>query len=152
MKRTTKRIVKLVALLLSLVLAMPLQTRAALPETVEPQANPYIGCIYGEVIAKGNGKLSIEFDITATGVMKKLGVKTIVLYESTDNVEYFPVRVFYSSDYSGMMTTNSFWHNCTLTYTGVARRYYRASFVFYAETNSGASSTITEWSYDIRAT
>lgn len=151
MKRTAKRIVKVAALLLSLVLALPLQSQAALPETMEPQASQYISSAYGEVIANGNGKVGITFDIETTVLMKKLGVQTIVLYESTDNYNYFPVRVYYSSDYSGMMGSNSNWHSYSLTYSGVARRYYRASFVFYAETSSGVTNSTTEWSMDIRA-
>lgn len=151
MKRTAKRIVKVVALLLCLVLTLPLQTKAALPETMEPQASQYIANAYGEVYAQGNGKLSITFDIETTVLMKKLGVKTIVLYESTDDYNYFPVRVYYSSDYTGMMGSNSNWHSYSLSYSGVARRYYRASFVFYAETSSGVTNSTTEWSIDVIA-
>ena len=152
MKKSTRIFIKFAAFLLSLVLVLPLQAQAALPETVEPQANQYISNTSCQLQAKGNGKLNNGFSIQTYSVMKKLGVQTIVLYESTDNVEYFPVRVYYSSDYSGMMGSNTYWHSYSLTYSGVARRYYRASFVFTVQTNSGVKSTITEWSMDVRAT
>lgn len=151
MKKTTKRIVRMVALLLSLVLVLPIQAMAALPEIIDPQASQYFTVAQGSIVANGNGKLTLSFDAMTPITMKKLGVQTIVLYESTDGVEYFPVRVYYSSDFSKMMGSNTMNHSASVTYSGVARRYYRASFVFTAQTSSGATYNTTEWSIDVKA-
>lgn len=152
MKKTTKRIVRMAALLLSLVLVLSFPAMAALPETVDPQASQYFNAASGWITAKGNGNLTISFDVMTPIIMKKLGVQTIVLYESTDRVEYFPVRVYYSSDFSSMMGSNTSNHSGSVTYSGVARRYYRASFVFTAQTSSGNTYNTTEWSLDVKAT
>lgn len=152
MKKSTKRMIRMVALVLSLVLVLPIQTMAALPETVDPQASQYFSSTHGWITANGSGKLTIGFDVASPVFMKKLGVQTIVLYESTDNYEYFPVRVYYSSDYSRMMGSNTTSHSASVSYSGVARRFYRASFVFTAQTSAGNTYTTTVWSSDVKAT
>lgn len=117
---------KAVVFILVLALMSPVSATAAMQETVMPLASDYLASYTSYICAMGSGDLEIWFRVTGTGTQEYLGVLTIYLYESTDNVNWYWVETFMDTDYDSMLATNAWHHMNHVDYQGVAGRYYKA--------------------------
>ena len=106
-KRT--RLMKAVAIILVMALMMPVNVNAAMPETVMPMASAYLAGYTAYVCATGSGEVEIWFEVTGTGTQEYLGVMSIYLYESTDNVNWYWVKTYRHTSHEQMLQTNA-WH------------------------------------------
>ena len=120
------RFMKTVVFVLVLALISPVSVEAAMPETAMPMASDYLAAYSAYICAMGGGDLEIWFEVTGTGTQEYLGVQTIRLYESTDNVNWHWVKTFLYEDYSQMLLTNVYFNVGHVDYEGVAGRYYKA--------------------------
>ena len=123
-KRTV--LVKMIAVILVMALMAPISVSAAVPENVMPMASDYLMGYTAYICAMGGGNLEIWFEVTGTGTQEYLGVLTIYLYESTDNVNWYWVETFLDTEYDTMLSTNDWHHVDHVDYQGVAGRYYKA--------------------------
>ena len=98
---------KAVVVILVMALIMPVSANAAMPETAMPLASAYLACYTAYVCAMGNGELEIWFEVTGTDIHEYLGVMSIFLYESTDNVNWTWVKTFRHADYEQMLLTDA---------------------------------------------
>ena len=119
-------IVKLVSVILVIALMAPISVSAAMPETAMPMASDYLMGYTAYICAMGGGDLEIWFEVTGTGFQEYLGVMSIYLYESTDNVNWYWVKTFQHEDYCQMLLTNAYFVMDHVDYEGVAGRYYKA--------------------------
>lgn len=119
-------LIKVVAVILVMTLIAPVNVSAAVPETVMPMASDYLMGYTAYICAMGGGKLEIWFDVTGTGTQEYLGVMSIFLYESTDNVNWYWVKTFRHADHDQMLLTNAWEVIDYVEYQGVAGRYYKA--------------------------
>lgn len=117
---------KMVAVVLAIALMMPIYVTAAEQEMVIPRASYYLADYTAYICAMGNGELEIWFEVTGTGYQEYLGVLTIYLYESTDNVTWHWVKTYMDYEYDTMLATNAYEHVNYVDYEGVAGRYYKA--------------------------
>lgn len=117
---------KCVAVILVIALMAPVSVSAAMPETVMPRASDYLMCYTAYVCAMGGGDLEIWFEVAGTATQEYLGVTTIFLYESTDNVNWYWVKTFRHEDYAQMLLTNAWEVIDYVPYEGVVGRYYKA--------------------------
>ena len=117
---------KAVVIVLVIALMMPVSVNAAMPETVMPRASAYLAGYTAYVCAMGDGDLEIWFEVTGTDIQEYLGVMSIFLYESTDNVNWTWVKTFRHADYEQMLLTNAWEVMDYVPYQGVAGRYYKA--------------------------
>ena len=144
-------LLKFVACILVMALMMPVSVSAAVPETVMPYASHYLMCYTAYVCAMGNGDLEIWFEVTGTGFQEYLGVTTIFLYESTDNVNWYWVDTFLNDDYEQMLLTNAWEVIDYVEYQGVAGRYYKAYVGIWGGPDPGGDSRYI-WTSSERAT
>lgn len=119
-------LLKFVACILVMALMMPVSVSAAVPETVMPYASHYLMCYTAYICAMGNGKLDIWFEVTGTGTQDYLGVMSIFLYESTDNVNWYWVETFRHTENEQMLLTSAWDVMDYVEYQGVVGRYYKA--------------------------
>ena len=119
-------ILKFVACMLVMALMVPVSVSAAAPETVMPCASDYLMCYSAYVCAMGGGDLEIWFEVTGTGTQEYLGVVSILLYESTDNVNWYWVETYLNNEHDTMLATNAYHHMNYVEYDGVVGRYYKA--------------------------
>ena len=117
---------KVVVFILVLSMVMPVSVDAAMPETVMPLASHYLAAYTAYICAMGGGDLEIWFEVTGTDYQEYLGVLTIYLYESTDNVNWYWVKTYMDYEYDTMLATNAYAHMDCVEYEGVAGRYYKA--------------------------
>lgn len=118
--------IKVIAAILAVILFVPVNARAAVPETATPMASDYLAAYTAYICAMGNGELQIWFRVTGTGTQEYIGVLMIRLYESTDNENWYWVNTFLHEDYGTMLAQNTFAHMNYVPYQAVPGRYYKA--------------------------
>lgn len=144
-------LMKAVVIILVIALMMPVSANAAMPETVMPLASAYLACYTAYVCAMGNGELEIWFEVTGTRTQEYLGVTTIFLYESTDNVNWYWVDTFRHDENAQMLLTNAWEVIDYVPYEGVAGRYYKAYVGIWGGPDPGGDSRYI-WTSSERAT
>ena len=126
-KKRNRLFIKIIAATLAVILLTPVHVQAAVPDTVSPMASSYLSAYTAYICAMGNGELQIWFEVDGTRTQEYLGVLTIRLYESTDNVNFYWVDTFLHEDYDSMLVQNTFCHmDYVPYYEGVPGRYYKA--------------------------
>lgn len=123
MKRQCKWI-RFCAMALALVLLLNPVTIGSATE-ISPLANSYVSSFDVSSSAIGAGRVTISFDVYGTNSWD-LGVKTIEVYESVNNVDWYWVRTYSSSTFTNMIGHNVMEHHSSVTYYGIAGRYYKA--------------------------
>ena len=126
LKRRQTYVIKAIAIVLAMSLMMPIGATAAEEDSVTPRASSYLAAYTAYICAMGNGDLEIWFEVTGTRVQEYLGVLTIYLYESTDNVNWYWVKTYLNTEYETMLSTNDWHHVDHVDYEGVEGRYYKA--------------------------
>ena len=134
--KTLSRSFRILAFALALLLLVPTGARAE----AQPRASNYLSTYSGYVSAAGNGLIHVRFRVEGTGIMDSVGVKSISIYESTDNSSWTWKATFNSSSTSGMVSGGTVAYSSSVSYQGVAGRYYRAYICVYASKNGGSDS------------
>lgn len=118
------------AFILSVVLLVPMACAAA-------RASAYFAVTDAVAYAEENGKILIEADVCATGMMDEIGVKSITIYEKQSDGYYDDVKTYTRYNTSGMISTNNYEHFKSLTYQGTVGKKYYADIAFYAKDSDG---------------
>lgn len=126
MYRKNTLAIRLLAIALIVALALPLGANAAVAETVQPCASDYLSSYNAYVSVAGSGKIEVYYSVSGTGYIDSIGVKSIAIYESTNNSSWTWKKTFTSSSTPSMMSYNDCYHSGHVTYQGVAGRYYKA--------------------------
>lgn len=126
-----KRFIKIVCLLLTVVIALPVTAFAT-----EERASNFFA-ITSTYLEKVSGTtFEVWFDVTAVDTMDELGVKTIKIQRSSDKTNWSTMKTYSKDNYSQMIDANAVSHADCVTYTGSVGYYYRAYVVFYAKDGS----------------
>lgn len=98
-------------------------------------ASEYISDVYAYAGVSSNGRVTVNFDIRATGTMDVLGAKTIIIQEQAPgSSRWTSVATLSSDDYSNMLGYNRSFYDSNVSYYGGRSGYsYRAKVYFYAE-------------------
>lgn len=142
--RRKKLLVKLVALCLILVMAVPTYAGAAVIEPVSPLGSHYIASYQAYVYPAGGGEIRVYFSITGVTYMNSIGSQTVQIYESTDNSTWQFVHAFTYYNNPGMLGYGDYYHSGYVTYQGVAGRYYKAFVRFWAGKDGGGDARV-DW-------
>ena len=118
---------------------------------VQPYASKYLTAYNTYICAVGGGDIQIWFEVMGTGDMDELGTLRIMLYESTDNVNWTWKKTYSHESYDTMLIEDDYWHMDCVTYDGVAGRYYKAYVCIWAGKN-GSGDTRYMWATSVRAT
>lgn len=98
-------------------------------------ASEYIDIAYGSTSHTSGNKVTVDFDITGTDTMDKIGAKTIILQEqTTSSTQWTAVKTFSSDDYPNMLKTDAYQYSSSVSYYEAKPDCsYRAKIYFYAE-------------------
>ena len=110
MKYTKSVLCKLIVFCLVVALAFPTSVSAAKNEEVIPFASYYLDGYNAYICDMGRGEMQIWFDVMGTGYMDEIGVLSIQLYESTNNVTWTRVKTFLYEENPGMLAYNDYQH------------------------------------------
>lgn len=95
---------------------------------------------YAASCTKSGNTVSVNYNVTATGIMDYVGAIAVYIYESSNGSNFSCVRTLYSANEPYMIKQNSGFHATSVTYNGISGRYYYAVVSFYAE-KAGGSDT-----------
>ena len=103
---------------------------AAPSDPANPQANKYIWKTTVGIVPMGNGKIEVDFAVTATGKMPDVGVMYVDIYNANGKC----LKTYWYSDpgYEYMIGHNKGMHAASVTYQGVSGQRYYAIVSFYA--------------------
>lgn len=150
MKRNFTRLVKIISMILALGAVFGIGANALAAEAVQPRANNYINDAKASISAIGSGKVKISFTVTGTGVMDEIGVSSIIVYESTDQTNWTGVAMYPYNTNPNLVAFNTTTLSSSVTYSGVAGRYYKAYVCFWAG-NSGVGDSTYQWTSIVKA-
>lgn len=121
---------KLIALLMmfTVIFSMTAVANAAL------FSSEYISNCYAAAEVSSNGRVTVSYDIRATGVMNVLGAKTIIIQEQAPgSSSWTSVATLSCDDYPNMLGYNRRYYDSDVYYSGKSGYSYRAKVYFYAE-------------------
>lgn len=87
----------------------------------------------------GNGKIGIDFSITATGIMKEVGAESIFIYKL--GTHGYELVESYSKDDPGMTETNTWEYGNSILFQGVSGGDYQITVSVFAEDMNGDSDS-----------
>lgn len=127
MKNTKVRMfLKAVCLILVIALASPVSASAATEDTAAPMASTFLKGYQCELVTKGGGRVDFSFYVKGDSVLDRIGVLSIEVYESVNNVDWYSVKTYSSGTYTSMLTSNASSHSSSVSYYGISGRYYKA--------------------------
>lgn len=122
--------------------ALIIIANCAVPAHASMESNAYISIFGGQITAKGNGVVHVDFNTWGTGVMDTIGAKYIRIYENGHLVKTFSC---YNPLYSAsMVRTNHWFFYGGVDYQGTAGKTYYAEIVHYAEKNGGSGNQVLQ--------
>lgn len=134
------KFVRLVAMMLVVVLALPVGVKAAVVEPVQPCASYYLNSYNAYIYTAGSGKIQVYYSVYGVGYMDTIGYMRVAIYESTDNSNWTWVKTFTDTNTPSMMGYNDYYHSGHVDYQGVAGRYYRAYVCVWAGKDGGGDT------------
>ena len=149
--RKTSILMKLIAFILVASLVVPCSAMAATTEEIQPYASYYLDAYNTYICAMGNGRIEIWYEVMGTGDMDEIGVLSIYLYESSDNVNWKWVETFQHEDTDNMLLYDDWYQFAGVSYQGTAGKYYKAYVCIWAGKN-GSGDTRYMWARSVRAT
>jgi len=130
-----------VVLVCSMILAVPVSAA----ETANQRASDYFMAYSTYFQPVSGSSYQIWFEVTATGMMDELGVKTITVKRSADDINWSTVKTFNMSNYSQMVNKNgAVLHTGYVPYTCTTGYYYVAYVELYAK-DGDVTATKTVW-------
>ena len=137
-------LVRVVAIILVLSLAVPASAATSGTEEVMPLASYYLNSYNTYICAMGNGKLQIWFTVAGVNYMDEIGTLSIFLYESSDKTVWTRVKTFLHEDYAAMLAEDDIFHSSYVAYKGTAGKYYKAYVCIWAG-KDGSGDTRYMW-------
>lgn len=139
-KTSSPWVTKLIALFLVFAMLTPSAVSAASTETVMPYASSYLTSYNTYICDMGNGRIEIWFDVMGTGDMDEIGVLSIKLYESSDNINWTRVKTYSHENYSSMLAEDEWYHCSYVSYQGSTNKYYKAYVCIWAGKNGNGDT------------
>lgn len=134
-----KKLFCLLAVIIILASTFNICAAAAYIPPDSPDASSYISSYSVSIHNGGSGKLKVQFWVTGTGTMTKIGATCIRIYKS--NGTYVTTIWNTDSGRSGMLGSNKIYHSDIETINVSPGSYYAVVYVFAR--NSSGSDTIT---------
>lgn len=138
--RKKSAMIRLAAVIMVFVMAIPMGVSAATPEIVQPQASNYLTSYNAYVYLPGGNEVRVYFNASGTGYMDELGALFIELYESEDGSNWDCVKTFNHYSTSGMLSYSDNYHSGYVSYNGTAGNYYKAYVCIWGGKNGDGDS------------
>lgn len=143
MKQMTKVFLPFFFLLaISFSLAAPTFAAVESDSSIDPQASILFTQKNVNSAKKENGLVSFSYYVAATGVMDRLGVTQVKIYEQAGSGSFTHVYTYNLSNKPNMMKSNVASVNSLVNYQGTSGNYYKAEITFQAIKNGYSESSI----------
>ena len=139
---------KIFAFVLILSLMLPCPVSAATADTIQPRASYFLSAYSAYVYVTDAGEVQVWFDVMGTGDMDEIGALSIILYESSDGVNWTWVEAFLHEDCDTMLFYNDWVVSSHVSYPGGSTaKQYKAYVGVWAGKN-GDGDTRYFWAYE----
>lgn len=135
-----KRISRIVCMIMAAVMLLTVPAAAA--ENAEPRASSFFMSSDVYLYQTTSTKFEAWFEVSALGIMDKVGASEIKIQRSSDDENWSTVKTYSMSSYTNMIREDSGVHSSYVTYTGTTGYYYRAKITLYAENSTGTGTWI----------
>ena len=139
-------IYKFVALVLIFALVFPCSVSAATEETSQPRASDYLSVYSAYVYVTNSGEVQVWFDVLGTGWMDEIGALSILLYESTDGVNWTWIETFRHEARNDMLFYDDWYISSHVSCPGSTGKQYKAYISVWAG-KDGDGDTRYFWAY-----
>ena len=129
----------IICMILVLALALPFMPTAAAIEVSGPDlpnSSYYLSEYAVDLVALGNGEMSVGMEVVGTGTMSKIGV-SILRIEQKINGSWVPFDTIYGITQTDFYFYNTYCYTGEYIFTGTAGVQYRATITAYAKNSSG---------------
>ncbi len=130
-----KKIIRLTALALAIVMLLPCMASAAHEETYAPYSNAYIKSLTAG-LSKSGDTLYVTFTTKGTAPMTSIGASCVKIYTADDTL----VKTFWSAYNPSMLGSNCSFYTHTLSYDGTDGTTYYAVVTGYASYGGGSGT------------
>ena len=124
----------------------PCPVSAAMPDTVEPCASYYLTSYSAYVYVTDSGEVQVWFDVMGTGWMDEIGALSIMLYESSDGVNWTWIETFLHEECDTMLFCDDWYISSHVSCQGSTNRQYKAYVCVWAGKNGDGDSRYF-WAY-----
>ena len=132
-----KKILKVFSICLIIIAMINTTAFAAAPsDSAAPQANSYIFKTTVGIAPLGNGKIEVDFSVTAMGQMPDVGATRVTIYKEGGTI--VATYIYTDPGYGYMMGHNRFTQTASVFYQGVSGQRYYAIVTFYAGDLNGS--------------
>ena len=135
-----KRVSRMLSLLLAVVMVLAIP--AAATENENARASSFFGSSDVYLYQTSSTKFQAWFEVSALGIMDKVGASEIKIQESSDGENWTTVKTCTMANYSNLICENTGAHASYVSYTGTTGKYYRAKITLYAENSTGTGAWI----------
>lgn len=130
---------RIIAFILVISALLSIGALAAYNPPDSPDASAYISSYSVSIINGGSGQLKVDFDVTGTGTMAKIGATCIKIY--TCSGSHIATIWNFNPGRSGMLGSNKIYHSDVETYAVTPGSYY-AKVSIYAKNSSGSDEIV----------
>lgn len=129
-----KRTIRIIGIVIAVGMLFALTSYAAEDSTY---SSIFFHSYDSAIFISSGSTIEISFDVVGNGTMDEIGVSSIELEYSSDEVHWFPAKTFLPEDYPQMISTNTFYAYDDVAYNGMYDFCYRAYVTFYAKNSRG---------------
>ena len=127
---------KIFRICIILVLALSLNV-SILAESMAPYSSSYFASYDASAVVSAFRTFRVWFDVLAKSGMDELGASSIIIQQSSDQVNWTDVKTCLPASYPQMIEENTVGVCNYITITGIPGYYYRAYVTFYAKNSTG---------------
>lgn len=109
---------------------------------IDPQASTLFTRKRVSSAKRENGLVSFSYYVAATGVMDRLGVTQVKIYEQSGSGSFTHVYTYSLTNKPNMMKSNVADVNAFVNYQGKSGNYYKADITFQATKNGYTESSV----------
>ena len=117
-------------------------------ENTDSRASSFFGSSSVYLYQTSSTTFQAWFEVSALGVMDKVGASEIKIQKSSDNENWTTVKTCTMANYSNLICENTGFHASYVSYTGTSGYYYRAKITLYAKDGT-ASGEVTRYTASI---
>ena len=125
---------------------LPYPVSAATADPVQPCASYYLTSYSAYVYVSPTGEVQVWFDVVGTGDMDEIGALSILLYESSDGVNWTWVKTFRHEATEGMLFYDDWFASSYVACQGSTSKQYKANVCVWAG-KDGDGDSRHFWAY-----
>ena len=142
-----KRLIIAVVICFLFSFAIPMSVSATTNEEhIAPRASYYLDAYSAYVYVTPSGEVQVWFDVMGTGDMDEIGALSILLYESTDGVNWTWAKTWRYEATDGMLFYDDWYVSSYVSCQGSTNKQYKANVCVWAGKNGNGDSR-NFWAY-----